>query len=188
MAGTRRSAPFLLEIQEDGLSLRHHSSVAVLGLVARGSVVAGDALDLVGFAPEPKHVIVHDIIAARHGPFFLLDGVAKREIMRGQVLVTPGTLAPARRFRAEVIFDERHEKIRNQPVDGVCQVRFRLRHTTIAGALHLPEGKETLTSGDRFVATIELQNDFALEVGLRFGIGQLLGQGVIVEVLHQSPS
>jgi elongation factor Tu len=184
MYGARESGPFLLEIQEDGRILRQYASVAVVGRVVRGTVVVGDALDLVGFAPEPRRVMLRDIATIQHGPFFLLDGVTDRDVVCGQVLVTPGTLAPARRFRAEIVFHAQQDKITRQPVDGVCRFRFRLRRTTVSGALRLPTGKETLSPGDRFVATIELQQDFALEVGLRFGIGQFLGQGAVVEVLH----
>jgi elongation factor Tu len=184
MADIRRNNLFLLEIQEDGRTLRQYPSVAVVGRVARGTVVVGDALDLVGFAPEPRRVMLRDIITTEHGPYFLLDGVVNRDIVCGQVLVTPGTLAPARRFRAEVIFYDHHAKIRKQPVDSVCRFRFRIRHTTVSGALRLPKGKAAPSPGDRFVATVELQKDFALEVGLRFGIGHLLGQGAVVEVLH----
>jgi elongation factor Tu len=184
MNSARRSEPFLLEIEEDGRILRQYASVAVVGRVARGTVVVGDTLDLVGFAPQPRRVMLRNIATIEHGPFFLLDGVTDRDVVCGQVLVTPGTLAPARRFRAEIIFHAHQAKIRRQLVEGVCQFQFHLRHTTVSGALRLPVGKEALSPGDRFVATIELQQDFALEVGLRFGIGQSLGQGAVVEVLH----
>jgi elongation factor Tu len=188
MNGAHRSEPFLLEIEEDGRTLRQYAFVAVAGRVARGTVVVGDALDLVGFAPEPRRVMLRHIATIEHGPFFLLDGVTDRDIVCGQVLVTPGSLAPARRFRAEIFFHAHQAKIIRQPVDGVCQFRFHMRRTTVSGTLCLPKGKETLSPGDRFVATIELQQDFALEVGLRFGIGQLLGQGAVVEVLQALPA
>src|SRR5690242_14732691 len=102
MNGAHRSEPFLLEIEEDGRTLRQYAFVAVAGRVARGTVVVGDALDLVGFAPEPRRVMLRHIATIEHGPFFLLDGVTDRDIVCGQVLVTPGSLAPARRFRAEI--------------------------------------------------------------------------------------
>jgi elongation factor Tu len=187
MNGARESGPFLLEIEEDGRTLRQYAAVAVVGRVARGTVVVGDALDLVGFAPQPRRVMLRNIATIQHGPFFLLDGVTDKDVLCGQVLVTPGTLAPARRFRAEIVFHAHQAKIRRQPVGGVCQFRFHMRRTTVSGALCLPIGKETILPGDHFVATIELQQDFALEVGLRFGIGQLLGQGVVVEALHPRP-
>src|SRR5262245_29885463 len=100
MDGARRSDPFLLEVQEDGRFLRQYTSVAVAGSVLRGTVVIGEALDLVGFAPKPRRVILRNIATIEHGPFFLLDGVVASDVVCGQVLVTPGTLAPARRFRA----------------------------------------------------------------------------------------
>lgn len=188
MNGARPSEPFLLEVEEDGRTLRQYASVAVVGRVARGTVVVGDALDLVGFAPEPRRVMLRHIATIEHGPFFLLDGVTDRDVVCGQVLVTPGSLAPARRFRAEILFHAHQAKIKRQPVDGVCQFQFHVRRATVSGALCLPEGKDTLLPGDRFVATIELQQDFALEVGLRFSIGRLLGQGAVVEVLHPLPA
>jgi len=106
---------FLLEIEEDGLYLARYASVAVFGRSVRGTVSAGEALDLVGFAPEPKQVVLRDILADRDRlgglPFYLLEGVSKQEIHRGQVLVSPGSVLPATAFRAEVLFDERHEHI-----------------------------------------------------------------------------
>jgi elongation factor Tu len=186
MDGTRQNDPFLLEVQEEGRFLRQYASVAVSGRVVRGTVVVGDALDLVGFAPKPRRVMLRNIAVIPHGPFFLLDGVATSDVVCGQVLVTPGTLAPARRFRAEVIFHAHHAALTRQSVDGVCHFQFRLRQTAVSGALRLPRGKETLSPGDHLVATIELQQDFALEVGLHFDIGQHLGQGSIMQVLYAS--
>jgi elongation factor Tu len=184
MKGARRSEPFLLEIQEEGRFLRQYASVAVVGRVARGTVVVGDALDLVGFAPQPRRVILRKIATIEHGPFFLLDGVVASDVVCGQVLVTPGTLAPARCFRAEMIFYAQQAQLARHPVDGLCRFSFRLRQTTVSGVFRLPSGKQMLSRGDHFVATIELQQDFALEVGLRFDIGQHLGQGSIVQVLY----
>lgn len=178
--------PFLLEIEEDGLYLARYTSVAVLGQVVRGTVSVGETLELVGFSPEPKRVVLKDIVAGMGGfrlPFYLLEGVTKPEIHRGQVLVSPGSLRPAKTFRAEVVFDERNEHITQQPFQGVCRYLFRIRHTDIFGTLHLPPSKHRIVHGDHFTATIDLRDPLALEVGLRFGIGRLLGQGTIQEVI-----
>jgi elongation factor Tu len=183
----RAPTPFLLEIEEAGLYLAHYASVAVLGRIVRGTVKAEEALDLVGFAPEPKPVVLRDILADRDIvgglPFYLLEGVSKQEIHRGQVLVAPGSLRPATAFRAEVLFDERYEHITQQPFQGVCRYPFHIRHTDIFGTLHLPAGKQHIVHGDRFTATIELSKSCALEVGLPFGIGRLLGEGTVLEVI-----
>ncbi len=44
-------------------------------------------------------------------------------------------------------------------------------------------GKQRIVRGDHFTATISLKEPCALEVGLRFGIGRLLGQGIVLEVI-----
>lgn len=160
----------------------------MLGHVVRGAVTVGEALDLVGFAPEPKPVVLREILAhptlLGGMPCYLLEGdVTKQEVHRGQVLVSPGSLPPATTFRAEVVFDERHERITQPPWRGICRYRFRIRHADIFGRLYLPTDKQRIDHGDRFIATIVLNRPSALEVGLRFGIGRLLGQGVIKEVI-----
>ena len=68
MNGAHRSEPFLLEIEEDGRTLRQYAFVAVAGRVARGTVVVGDALDLVGFAPEPRRVMLRHIAISTSAP------------------------------------------------------------------------------------------------------------------------
>src|SRR5215469_6673829 len=60
----RVAKPFLLEIEEEGLYLKRHDSVAVSGRVVRGMPIAGEALELVGLAPEPKAVALTDIVAS----------------------------------------------------------------------------------------------------------------------------
>jgi translation elongation factor EF-Tu-like GTPase len=122
-AATERGiAPFLLEIEDRFYSARD-ASVAVYGRVARGTVDVGAALDLVGFAPEPKHLVLRNIVASGSGEllWYLLEGVTEQEVYRGQVLAAPGSVRPATRFQAEVVFDERYEHISQQPCGcGAC--------------------------------------------------------------------
>jgi elongation factor Tu len=178
------TTPFLLEITEEGFYLKRSASVAAIGQVVRGAAQASKILDLVGFAPEPKHVVLTDIVASGVGEvlFYLLEGVTKQEVHRGQVLASPGSMRPATRFQAEVVFDERYEHITQQPFQGVCRYLFHLRHTDIFGTLYLPAGKQRIVHDDRFTTTIELNHPCALEVGLQFGISRLLGQGTVLEV------
>ena len=184
-AAARGTAPFLLEIEEEGLYLKRDASVAAIGRVVHGLAKVGLDLDLVGFAPEPKHVVLRDIVPSGVGEvlLYLLEGVTKQEIHRGQVLASPGSVQPATRFQAEVVFDERYEHITQQPFQGVCRYLFHLRHADIFGTLHLPAGKQRIVHDDRFITTIDLNEPCALEVGLQFGIGRLLGQGIVLEVM-----
>ncbi len=177
-------APFLFEIEVDGFYDAHHQYVAVAGKTVHGKVSVGEALDLVGFAPESKRVVLKDIVTRGNSSYYVLDGVTKQEIHPGQVLASPGSLRPAKKFRTEVLFDERYERITQQPFQGVCRYLFHIWHVDIFGTLHLPPGKEHILHGDRFSAIIDLNEFCALEVGLQFGIGRLLGQGTVLEVIH----
>ncbi len=182
------SAPFLLEIEEDGLYIARYGAVGVLGSVLRGAATVGEALDLVGFTPEPKPVILRDTLAdptiLGGMPCYLLEGdVTKEEVRRGQVLASSGSLPPATTFRADVVFDERYERITQPPWHGICRYNFYIRRADFSGKLYLPIDKQRIDHGDRFLTTIALRKPAALEVGLRFGIDRLLGQGVITEVI-----
>lgn len=181
----RVPTPFLLEIQEEGFYLARYASVAVGGRIVRGAVSVGEALEVVGFLPEPKRVVLRDIVASGVGmlPIYLLEGVTKQEIHRGQVLALPGSVRSATTFQAEVCFDERYERITQQPFQGVCRYLFYIRCADFFGTLHLPASKQRIAHGDRFTASIELKEPCALEVGLPFGIGRALGQGTVLEVI-----
>lgn len=178
----QEDASFLLEI-DDVYSIRG-KGVAVCGRVVRGHIAIGDIVEVVGLSIQAKQAKIANMTQTIPGlPTCVLEGVTRQEIQRGQVLATPGSIKPATTFWAEVYFDERVRKIDHQPFQGNWRHSFHLRHTDIYGTLSLPKGKETITHGDRFVAKIELNEPCALEVGLSFVIGVLVGQGTVTEII-----
>lgn len=179
---TTHPGPFLMAIASGTSGGVNADEVAVLGRIVRGTAVVGSTLDLVGFAPEIKHVKLVEI-RIRGMTFYILQGATESDIERGQVLAAPGTIRLGTTFEAEVVFDERYEKITQQPVQGIIRYLFHIWDRDNFGTLQLPEGKAKIAHGDRFVARIELTKPCALEVGLNFGIGRLLGRGRVTAVL-----
>lgn len=180
---TTHPRPFLMAIDLGVSGGVNADEVAVVGRIVRGTAVVGSTLDLVGFAPQIKHVKLVEIRTIGMSTFYILQGATTSNIERGQVLAAPGTIRLGTTFEAEVIFDERYEKITQQPVQGVIRYLFHIWDRDNFGTLQLPQGKAKIAHGDRFVARIELTKPCALEVGLEFGIGRLLGRGRVTAIL-----
>ncbi len=179
---TAHPGPFLMAIDSGTNGGVNADEVAIMGRIVRGTAVVGSTLDLVGFAPKIKHVKLVEI-RIRGMTFYVLQGATTSDIERGQVLAAPRTIRLGTTFEAEVVFDERYEKITQQPVQGIIRCLFHIWDRDNFGTLQLPQGKAKIAHGDRFVARIELTKPCALEVGLDFGIGRLLGRGRVTAVL-----
>ncbi len=180
---TSSSGPFLMAIEVGASGGVNADEVAVAGRIVRGTAVVGASLVLAGFAPQFKQVKLVEVRSRGMMTSYILQGVTKSDIVRGQVLATPGTIRLGTTFEAEVVFDERYEKITQQPFQGVTRHLFHIWDTDIFGTLHLPQGKATIAHGDQFLATIVLTEPCALEMGLEFGIGRLLGRGRVIAIL-----
>lgn len=178
----QEDASLLLEI-EDVFNIRG-KGLAVCGPIVRGHIAVGNVVEVVGFSTQVKRAKIADVtqIMSRL-PAYVLEGVTRQEIQRGQVLASPGSIQPATTFWAEICFNEQVRKIDHQPFQGVWRHSFHLRHTDIYGTLSLPEGKGNIAHGDRFVAKIELNEPCALEVGMSFVIGVFVGQGSVTAII-----
>ncbi len=180
---TTQNGPFLMAVASGTSSGVSADEVAVLGRIVRGTAAVGTSLDLIGFAPQIKRVKLVEIRVRGMMAFYVLQGATESDIERGQVLAAPGTVHLGTTFEAEVVFDERYEKITQQPFQGITRHLFHIWGTDIFGALHLPQGKETIAHDDQFMAKIVLTEPCALKVGLEFSIGRLLGRGRVTAVL-----
>ena len=180
-----QKAPFLLEI-EDGFALKYLNpdEVAVVGRLV-GKIVNIDVdVDIIGFSPHIQKAKLIRIDTRESWTFYILRGVTEKDLQRGQVMTLPDTLQPKTTFLADVLFDEHIEKIRQQPFQGLLRYNLHIRRTDVFSTFTLPFGKTELLHGDQFSAKITLNDPFALEVGLEFGIGRFLGKGIITQVLE----
>jgi translation elongation factor EF-Tu-like GTPase len=140
------ATPFLLETDSDVCS-QAEQAVAEGARVVRCATEVAGALDLVGFAPRPDHVVLKGIGVRGSLPLYVLDGGASSTVHHGQVLATPDAMRQRQAFVAAVFFAERYEKMTQQPLQGICRSRFSVRHTGVFGTLHLPAGKDLSVAG-----------------------------------------
>jgi elongation factor Tu len=182
-------APFLLPV-ENVLTVTGRGTV-VTGAIERGTVRAGDTVEVVGFR-EPYTAVVTGVETfgktidrgeAGDNAALLLRGVARNQVRRGQVLAAPGTEAAHRIFVARIYFLTAAEGGRPKPVLAGYRPQFYLRTTDVPGRLHLDHETQP---GETAQVRVELGKAVALEPGLGFAVregGLTVGAGSVVEIL-----
>ena len=185
--------PFLMPI-EDVFTITGRGTVAT-GRVERGTLHLNDEVEIVGIKEETRKTVVTGIemfrklldeAQAGDNIGALLRGVQRTEIVRGQVLVKPGTVKCHTKFTAQVYVLTKDEGGRHTPFFNNYRPQFYFRTTDVTGICNLPEGTEMCMPGDHIEMTAELIHPVAMEAGLRFAIregGRTVGSGVVKEIL-----
>ncbi|HLG61031.1 MAG TPA: elongation factor Tu [Ktedonosporobacter sp.] len=180
--------PFLMYV-ENVYSIPGRGTVAT-GLIERGTIQTGEAVEIVGMKEKKRTVIVtglemfHQTLEqggiAGDNVGCLLRGLAHDEIERGQVLAKPGSIQPHATFKAQVYVLTKEEGGRHKPFFSGYQPQFYVRTTDVTGAIKLPEGVDMVMPGDTVEMTVELQQPVAMEEGVSFAIregGHTVGAG-----------
>jgi elongation factor Tu len=185
-----RPDTFMMPI-EDVFDIKRKGLV-VSGCVERGTVKAGQELELLGIRPM-RRVTAIGIEAFRRSKDFaeagqnigmMLRGVKRIEIERGQVLAQPGTIQVSDSFEAEVHFSPANQSLNyppwiGQPFDIV---------------LYSWRGQATLTAGE-FIphafswVTIRTEKPIALETLLSFAIiarARPAGYGLVTKIFDSA--
>lgn len=185
--------PFLMPV-EDVFSITGRGTVGT-GRVERGIVRVGDEVEIVGMTDEVRKTVVTGVEMFRKtldegragdNIGVLLRGVAKGELLRGQVLAKPGSIKPHTHFKAEVYVLSKEEGGRHTPFFNGYRPQFYFRTTDVTGSITLPEGVEMVMPGDNITMEVKLIQPIAIEKELRFAIregGRTVGAGVVTEVL-----
>ena len=184
--------PFLLAI-EDVLTITGRGTV-VTGRVERGTVTMGSEVEIVGIKETKKSVITGiemfrkqlDMAQAGDNAGILLRGVSRDEVVRGQVLVKPGSVTPHTKFNAEVYVLTKEEGGRHTAFLSNYHPQFYFRTTDITGVITLPAGVEMVMPGDNVNLTVELIHPVAIEKGTKFSIregGRTVGAGTVAEII-----
>jgi elongation factor Tu len=185
--------PFLMPV-EDIFSISGRGTVAT-GRIERGQVKVGEEVEIIGIRPTRKSVVTGvemfkkllDAGMAGDNVGLLLRGVERKEIERGQVIATPGSITPHTKFKAEVYVLTKEEGGRHTPFFSGYRPQFYFRTTDVTGVAKLAEGVEMVMPGDNSQLEVELITPIAMEKGLRFAIregGRTVGAGTISEVLE----
>ncbi len=188
-----KDKPFLMAV-EDVFSIKGRGTVPT-GRVERGTIKAGDEIEIVGLEETKKTVVVSlemfhktlDYAEPGDAVGVLLRGVERDNISRGMVLAKPGTLKPHTRAEAQVYVLSKEEGGRHTPFFTGYKPQFYIRTTDVTGDIELPKGVEMAMPGDDVKVVIKLIYPVAMEEGLRFAIregGRTVGAGVITQIIE----
>ena len=186
--------PFLMPI-EDVFTITGRGTVAT-GRVERGVLHLNDEVEIVGIKEETRKTVVTGIemfrklldeAQAGDNIGALLRGVQRTEIVRGQVLVKPGTVKCHTKFTAQVYVLTKDEGGRHTPFFNNYRPQFYFRTTDVTGVCNLPDGTEMCMPGDNVEMSIELIHPIAMEQGLTFAIregGRTVGSGRVATIIE----
>ncbi|MEU1054088.1 elongation factor Tu [Streptomyces sp. NPDC005876] len=181
-------APFLLPV-ENVLTITGRGTV-VTGAVERGTLRVGDRVEVLGasvetvvtgletFGKPMREAQAGDNVAV------LLRGVARDAVRRGHVVAAPGSVLPAREFRARVYVLSAREGGRSTPVSTGYRPQFYIRTADVVGDVDLGD-VAVARPGETVDMTVSLGRAVPLEPGLGFAVregGRTVGAGTVTEV------
>lgn len=182
-------APFLLPV-ENVLTITGRGTV-VTGAVERGTVRLGDRVEVLGAGVDTVVTGLEtfgkpmDEAQAGDNVALLLRGVARGAVRRGHVVAAPGSVAPSRRFTAQVYVLSAREGGRTTPVSTGYRPQFYIRTADVVGNIDLGAAA-VARPGETVTMTVELGRDVPLETGLGFAVregGRTVGAGTVTAVL-----
>jgi len=181
------AAPFLLPIE--GVCTIPGRGTVVTGRVERGRLALGAQVELLGGVRplvvtgiQEFHQNVQEATAG-HNVGMLLRGVERDEVVRGQVLVAPGSLAPHRTGRAEIFLLTHAEGGRHTPFGSGYTPQLYFGATDVTAVLRCGDG--VIQPGERARVDFELMKSIAMEPGMRFAMregGRTVGAGLVIAV------
>jgi elongation factor Tu len=183
--------PFLMPV-ESVLTITGRGTV-LTGKVEQGSIRPGQPVEVIGFGPTITSVCTgletygKQLRAAQAGDnaALLLRGVRRSDVRRGQVVAVPGTVAPVRRFAAQVYALTHEEGGRHTPFFSNYRPQFFFRTTDVVGTITVSSASMVIP-GDTAELTVELGQPVALTAGQEFAIREgrrTVGVGTVNQVL-----
>ena len=183
--------PFMMPIE--GVCTIPGRGTVVTGRVDRGRLAMGATVGVVGGADEKaREVVVTGIqefhqnvpeAVAGHNVGLLLRGVGRDEVVRGQVVIAPGSLGSHRAGRAEIFLLTKAEGGRHTPFGTGYTPQLFFGATDVTATLRC--GDTVINPGDRAEVEFDLYKPVAVEPGMRFAMregGRTVGAGVVVAV------
>ncbi len=185
--------PFLLPI-EDVFTIQGRGTVAT-GRVERGQIKEGAEVEIIGLKPTQKTIITGiemfrkllNHAEAGDNVGLLLRGIDKENISRGQVICSPGSITPHKKFKAEIYALTKEEGGRHTPFFSNYRPQIYLRTTNVTATIELPEGTEMVMPGDNVLVTVNLIAPIAIENNTKFSIregGRTVGAGTVTEIIE----
>jgi elongation factor Tu len=188
-------APFMLPIE--GVHTIEGRGTVVTGRVERGVLPVGATVEIIGLVDadsKPRQVVAtgiqmfhKDQKEARAGENvgLLLRGVARDEVVRGQVLILPGSVKSHTKAKAELYVIPTKEGGRHTPIVPGYRPQFFFGTTDVTGTMADFGDVKMVVPGDRATVSLELHKPVGMEPGMRFAVregSKTVGAGVIVSV------
>ncbi|MBN9417132.1 hypothetical protein ABS71_22035 [bacterium SCN 62-11] len=189
LTGWAGEPPFLMAV-EDVFTISGRGTV-VTGRVERGSIQVGQPLELVGLEKDAQTQVVHIEVFRKlltrvetgQNCGLLLRGLQRDQILRGQVLATPGSIQAHTTFSANTNWLPKDKGGRTTPITAEYRPYCQFRTASVTGEiLDLTGSLEP--SGDTPLK-IRLQQPVALEKGQTFTISmgsRTIANGTITEL------
>ena len=189
--------PFLMCI-EDTFIIEGRGLVAT-GRVERGVIKKMEEIEIVGLKDTVTTTVTDiemfrkllDEARAGENVGALLRGQKKGDVLRGQVLAKPGSIAPHKKFKAQIYVLNKEEGGRHKPFFKGYRPQFFFRTSDITGSIHALRDSddkndvEMAMPGDNVSIAVELHQSGAMEEGLTFAIregGRTIGSGRVTAI------
>jgi elongation factor Tu len=187
-------APFMLPIE--AVHTIPGRGTVVTGKIHRGVLKVGSTVEIVGFVDadsKPRQVVVTGIQMfhkdqqegrAGENVGLLLRGVDRDDVVRGQVIIAPGSVKPHTKARAELFVIPKEEGGRHTPITSGYKPQMYFGTTDVTGTVNLNEINMILP-GEHAQVSLDLMKPVGMEPGMRFAVregGKTVGAGVILSV------
>jgi elongation factor Tu len=169
----------------------------VTGLIEPGTFKVGEEVEIVGLG-ETRSSVVTTVEAyqkileqgeAGDNVGWLLRGIDKDVVERGQVLTHPGSVKPHPEVRSRGLRLRTEQGGRRAPYAllGNYRPQFHLRTTDVTGTVELTDGLDMVMPGDNAELTVELDQPIAMEEGSRFAVregNKTVGAGIVIRIVE----
>jgi elongation factor Tu len=188
-------APFMLPIE--GVHTIEGRGTVVTGRVERGVLPVGSKVEIIGLVDEdskPREVVVtgiqmfhRDQPEARAGENvgLLLRGVRRDEVVRGQVIIAPGSVQSHMKAKAELFVLSKDDGGRHTPIYQGYKPQFFFGTTNVTGVLADLGAVDMIHPGDHAEVGLELLKPVGMEPGMRFAVregSKTVAAGVVLSV------
>jgi len=188
-------APFMLPIE--GVHTIEGRGTVVTGRVERGVLPLGATVEIIGLVDEdskPRQVVVtgiqmfhKDQPEARAGENcgLLLRGVRRDEVVRGQVLIVPGSVRSHMKAKAELFVLSKEDGGRHTPIFKGYRPQFFFGTTNVTGTVADIGELDLVKPGEHAEVALELQKPVGMEAGMRFAVresSKTVAAGVVLSV------
>jgi len=188
-----KNAPFLMPVES--VVIAQGRGTVVTGKIERGQIKAGDSLELITSRQIFKTVCMSlemykkilEFAQVGDNVGVLLKNVPNKEVIKGDMLVAPGTMRLVTKFKARIYVLSGEEGGRSKPFKTGYKPQFFFRVSNITGKVILDETVEVAKPGEDYVITVEFVKKVVINEGLRFIMreGKLtIGTGIITEIIN----